>query len=616
LRTVAGATPTGLALSPLEETLYVSLGDMNAVAVVEVNGKEPKLKGYIPTGWYPTGVVVSGDGSKLLVANAKGTRTRNPDPKYKQGVFEEDPSYIQNIIEGNVSCIPVPDSDELAKDTNMVLANNGLPGKEGEDHKMGSQGNDDFDDQRLDAIGLKAGKIRHIIYIIKENRTYDQVLGDLPQGNGDPSLVLFGPDVTPNQHALAQRFVLLDNFYDCGEVSGDGWPWSTQSMGNEYVIKNVPYFYSDRGRNYDFEGQNNSYLTGGFPAKSPDGTTLSAFFPNGAPAIPDVAESPAGHLWDIAQAAGLSYRNYGFYYSFGVKFMGVTVFPDNYPASAGLRPAGHDLNGISDFDYRRYDNDYPDSDAPSFYSCPYLRSSYGKYNMPSRFAEFNREFKEMLNKDPSGNAVPALMTVRFNHDHTQGATPGKFSPKAEVADNDYAVGQLVELISNSPIWESTAIFVIEDDSQDGPDHVDAHRSTCYVISPWIKANSVDHTFYNTDSVLKTIELLLGLSPMSQYDAVANPILDFDDEPSNNGKYAAMLPTMGVICDQNPKMMVLKHRDPRRKLALQSLAMDFDHPDSAPARRLNEVIWKTVKGSKSRMPAPRHSFAQRVEPSGG
>jgi hypothetical protein len=203
------------------------------------------------------------------------------------------------------------------------------------------------------------------------------------------------------------------------------------------------------------------------------------------------------------------------------------------------------------------------------------------------------------------------MTVRFNHDHTQGVTPGKFTPRAEVADNDYAVGQLVEAVSKSPIWESTAIFIIEDDSQDGPDHVDAHRSTCYVISPHIKANTVDHRFYNTDSVLKTIEMLLGLPPMSQYDAVANPILDFGQSASNDGVFNAELPAQNIICDRTPPLAKLRLKDPRRKLALLSSRMDFTHPDSAPSGSLNEILWKSVKGAHAVAPTPHHSLGKAV-----
>jgi hypothetical protein len=280
---------------------------MNAVAVLQVKSDENKInlefKGYIPAGWYPSAVAAASSGDKLLIANAKGTKTHNPDRGYVQSVFEQDPSYIQNIIEGNVSCIDIPNEGQLKKLTSLVLQNNGIGERAArgdadsnrDEHERG------LSDHRLDDI-----KIKHVIYIVKENRTYDQVLGDLPQGNGDPSLVLFGRDVTPNQHALAERFVLLDNFYDCGEVSGDGWPWSTQGMANEYVIKDVPYNYSDRGRNYDFEGQNNNYLTGGFPATDPDGNPLvspGTPLAAGAPPIPDVAEAPGGHLWELGPSS-------------------------------------------------------------------------------------------------------------------------------------------------------------------------------------------------------------------------------------------------------------------------------------------------------------------------
>jgi hypothetical protein len=439
-----------------------------------------------------------------------------------------------------------------------------------------------------------------VIYIVKENRTYDQVLGDIPQGNGDPSLVLFGQNVTPSLHALAQRFVLLDNFFDAGEASGDGWPWSTQSMANEYVIKNLPYNYSGRGRNYDFEGQDNGYPAGGFPPNDPYGHQNSQQFPNGLPAIPDVAEGPGHHIWDAVQAAGLSYRNYGFYYTFGVS----GVIPDNYPAAAGLLPAGHDLGGVSDFDYRRYDNQFPDSEGPPGYGCLYNTAAYGHYNMPSRFSEWKREFQQMLTQDPSGNSVPAFMTVRFNHDHTEGYRSGNFTPQAEVSDNDYSVGQLVDTISKSPVWQHTAIFVIEDDAQDGPDHVDAHRSTAYVISPYIRQGYVDHTFYNTDSILKTIELLLGVKPLTQYDAIATPILAFDSQPSNGAAFNAIKASQDVMC-QKVSRLVLAKGNPMRKWAIESAKMNFDVPDSAPSAKLNEVLWKSVKGPNSKMPKIQH-----------
>jgi YVTN family beta-propeller protein len=586
-----GATPIAVGLSPDQNTLYAAMADLNAIAVIGVHGSGLTLQGYIPVGWYPTGVVVSPDGQRLLATNAKGVQTRIPSTGYVQWQFNDNPWYDLNTIIGTISLISVPSHSELGAFTNQVLQNNGIVTA-----SLGVGPND----HRLDGIGLKAGKITHVIYIVKENRTYDQVLGDIPQGNGDPSLVLFGQNVTPSLHALAQRFVLLDNFFDAGEASGDGWPWSTQSMANEYVIKNLPYNYSGRGRNYDFEGQDNGYPAGGFPPNDPYGHQNSQQFPNGLPAIPDVAEAPGHHIWDAVQAAGLSYRNYGFYYTFGVS----GVIPDNYPAAAGLLPAGKDLGGISDFDYRRYDAAYADSDAPTGYGCAYSTATYGHYNMPSRFSEWNREFHEMLQQDPSGNSVPAFMTVRVMHDHTQGMISGNFTPSAEVADNDYSVGQLVDTISKSVIWQHTAIFVIEDDAQDGPDHVDAHRSTAYVISPYIRQSYVDHTFYNTDSILKTIELLLGVKPLTQYDAIATPILAFDSHPSNGAAFNAIKASQDVMC-QKVSRLVLAKGDPMRKWAIESAKMNFDVPDSAPSAKLNEVLWKSVKGPNSKMPKIQH-----------
>lgn len=595
---LAGVTPNGLALSPDENTLYVSLGDFNAVGVVDLASNS--LKGYIPAGWYPTGVVAT-DSKRLLVANAKGTVTRNPNPGY---LTDPNGQYILNLIEGNVETIAVPNSVLLAQDTKLALANNRItPTTTNPVNPVSS-------------IGVKAGKIKHVIYIVKENRTYDQVLGDVPTGNGQPSLAIFGQPVTPNLHAIAQRFVLLDNFYDCGEASGDGWPWSTQSIATENVIKNLPYNYSGRGRNYDFEGQNNGYLTGGFPAANPDGKTLSPVFPGGLPRIPDVTEAPAGHIWDAVKKAKLSYRNYGFFYSFGVG----SLLPDNYPAASGLLPPGHDLAGVSDYDFRRFDSDYADSEAPITYynqtgnpAFLYKITNYGKHQAPSRFTEWKTEFNQLLAKDPTGKAVPTFQTVRFMKDHTQGTSPGKHTPRSEVADNDYAIGQLVEAVSKSPIWDSTAIFVIEDDAQDGPDHVDAHRSTCYVISPWIKKSTVDHTFYNTDSVLKTVEGLLGLKPLSQYDAIADPIQAFDTAPTNGDVYTAILPDASIIGELNPSIVALKSNPTMARLAALSSKMDFTHPDSAPAQTLNEILWKSVKGAGSTMPAIRHGLSAAPAP---
>ena len=611
-----GATPTGLALTPDESQLYVSLGDLNAVAVVGLAAGQ--TIGYIPTGWYPTAVVASPLKKQILVANAKGTQTRYPNPGYQQFTFFG--QYDLNRIEGSVQTIPVPNSAHLPVETQQVFTNNRLA-------SIGTASPTTVTSTNpLAGINLQAGKIKHVFYIVKENRTYDQILGDEPSGNGEPSLVLFGRDVTPNLHALAERFVLLDNFYDCGEASGDGWPWSTQGQANEYVIKNLPYNYSGRGRNYDFEGANNNYPTGGFPTTDPYGQPLVPNSPfhdptnNGkAPAVPDVSEAPGGHIWDDAlkninlTGTGLTnkYRNYGFFALFGNN---VTT-PDNYPTDVDLQPAGHDGGGITDIDFRRYDAAYADSEGPlktGVATALYPTQTYGHYAQPSRFTEWNREFQQMLTNDSTGNTVPAFETVRFMHDHTQGMSAGRHTPRAEVADNDYGVGQFVEAVSKSAIWNSSAIFVIEDDAQDGPDHVDGHRSTCYVISPFIKKNSVDHTFYNTDSVLKTMELLLNIPPMNQYDAVASPILDFGtDATANASVYASTMPAAGILGEITPAAKIGSALFPLEQL---SAKMDFVHPDSAPAALLNEIIWKSVKGVHSKMPATHHSGLVLTHPS--
>ena len=267
--------------------------------------------------------------------------------------------------------------------------------------------------------------------------------------------------------------------------------------------------------------------------------------------------------------------------------------------------------GTSDVNFREFDTAYADSDAPSQMGSPYPKPVFGQYDAPSRFSEWNREFQLMLQQGQADNAgnpaspvdkyVPQFMTVRLMHDHTQGVSAGKHTPTAEVADNDYGVAQLVQAVSQSPIWKSTAIFVIEDDAQDGPDHVDVHRSTAYVISPFIKQGSVDHTFYNTNSVMHTMELLLGLPPMTQYDAAATPILDFDTAPNNGSVFVPQMPSAFIT---QTARIPSKH-SPLYKLAVMTQGMDFTQEDKAPAQLLNQVIWQSVKGVGSAMPAPRH-----------
>ena len=628
----ANETPVNLALAPDGRTLYVPLADLNAVAVVDVQALS--LTGLVPAGWYPSAALPTAAGT-LLVVNARGHSPRNPNPDYnpfRPGNSRD--GYVLNRMVGDVQAMPVPTGEQLADATAAVLHAAHLP----PDVAPPSPA-----DNPLASISRAAGGITHVIYVIKENRTYDQVLGDDPRGNGDPSLTLFGKAVTPNLHALADRFVLLDNCYACGDVSGDGWVWSTQGTANAYTVRNMPTQYSHRGRTFDFEGQNNGYITGGFPALDPDGKPLADApgFSNGAPPVPDVAQS-APHLWDVAKAAGVSYRNYGFYLSYAelsqkpakaaadeddgdpVAVPGHTAMPADYPTVAGLQPPGHDGAGLTDADFRRFDLDYADSDAPAIYfrqthdrNCLYKTQAFGKYAAPSRFAEWSREFHQMLAHDPTGHGVPNLMLVRMPHDHTQGLSRRHHTPSSEVADNDYGVAQIVDAVSHSPIWPHTAVFVIEDDAQAGPDHVDCHRTTAYVISPYIRRATVDHRFCNTDTLLRTMELLLGTQPMSAYDAHAAPLLDWTATPDNAEPYAAVLPDKAWIAQVTPggrgrpaatrPAAAAALGQPIDTLADASDRMDFDHADAAPADALNRIIWKSVRGPAAVMPAPRNTL---------
>ena len=638
-----GVSPSGLALSPDEKTLYASLGDFNAVGVIDAGTNQ--LSGYIPVGWYPTALAATPDGKGLLVVNGWGTTAMNPNPQLdylNPDVLEispgtpptwvgpPGPGYVLNSIPGNVSRIDLTQAiPTLAQSTAQVVQNNQNTSA------MGSSA-----DRILAGIGIKSGKIKHVIYIIKENRGYDQVLGDLPRGNGDPSLTIYGREITPNQHALAERFILLDNFYNNAPVSGEGWVWCTQSIANAFTIKSIPYIYQlslpTYEINYAFEGQVNGYITGGYPAKDQDGNCLTTSC-QPASSIPDVAEAPGGYIWDGVKAAGLTYRNYGFFLSSGAPTNPPFVIPDNYPNKPNLSPPGHiptppgKVVGLSDYDYRKFDFSYADSDAWVKYGfqatdlglttgtlpCPNGNPSTGCYAslnspiqaqaQPSRFSEWNREFQEMLKQDPTGNSVPAFMMVRFMRDHTMGLNPNYGSPRAMMADNDYAVGELVQAVSHSPIWESTVIFVIEDDAQFSDDHVDTHRSFCQVISPWIKRGTVDSRFYDTNSVLKSIELLLGLSPMSQYDHFSNPIMGgWDAAPNNSAAYTAILPPQEIIGEVNPSILSYNSKDPRLRLAVLSSKMNWKVADAAPYRLLNEVLWKDAKGPNAKMPKLRVS----------
>jgi YVTN family beta-propeller protein len=505
-----GFTPLGMTLSQDGNTLFAALADMNAVAVVDVSSS--KVLGYLPTGWYPTSVAASAKGDRLYIANAKGLTPRVPNGEAVQGRGH----YIEDLLEGAITCYDLPLKPAVLQHlTEVAMRANGFSG--------GTR------------TPFARPPVQHVVYIIKENRSYDQVYGDVPGGNGDPKLCLYGRDVTPNQHALAERFVLLDNFYVCSEVSADGWNWSTAGMASPYVQRNTRVTYSNRGRSYDFEGKNND---------------LSAELSG----MRDVAAPAGGYLWDAAETAKIAYRNYGAFLSGedGVEF------------PHAEQPSKKALVGKTDLNYRPFDMGYPDSDAwvKLKHYAPKQRLSFGAHAAPSRFSEWKQEFDRFV----STKSLPALMILRLPCDHTAGTRPGLSSPKAMVADNDYAVGEIVQAVSHSPYWKDTVICILEDDAQSGRDHVDCHRSGALLISPYVERSKVDHRFWNTDCMLKTIEELLHLKPMCQYDAWASPIDVFSHTAQNNVPYEALLPPSDILNQVNTRSSY-RARDSQQLISL-------------------------------------------------
>ena len=548
LRGLPGAGPLGLTLSEDEKQLFVTLADMQCVSVIDTKSKS--VRGYIPTGWLPTAVLHHS--GNLFVSSAKGIQAMNPNAKSVKG----NGTYIQNIIEGNVSKFPVPGTKDLQSLTAKVISNNRI------------------------TKGLNSSKIasftnpgiKHVIYIVKENRTYDNVLGDLPQGNGDPTLTLFPRKVTPNQHAIAERFVLLDNFYVCAEVSQDGWQWSTSGMPSAYGSRNTPYNYSGRGRSYDTEGSNNG-----------EAVELMG--------IRNVAKPAAGYIWEHCANNKVTYRNYGMFGAFvGIDDKRLSANPnakDSFPLVKSL--IGH-----TNTNFRHYDLSYADSPAYDEFGVD-IKSrlkTYGEFKTTNRFSEWKREF-DCFVKD---GKMPQFQSIRFGNDHTSGTKAGIPTPSSMVADNDYAVGLLVEAVSNSPFWKDTLICVLEDDAQAGIDHVDAHRSTAYVISPYIRKSTVDSTFYNTDSMLRTIQLVLGMPPMSQYDAVATPFQFLSKNASNSEPFKAIKPNKDIITALNSKT-AYRSKD--------SNGIPRFAEESEIDEELNDILWKSIKGINTPTPQPKY-----------
>jgi len=642
-----GASPEGLALSGDEKTLFVANAHANAVAVVEFEAvptpREPsKLLGFIPTGSYASAVAVVGD--RLFIANGKGTGTDNssviindtglypnmPNADFPADRYNKRGMYSAASVMGSISMVTVPDEKRLFAYTQAVMRNEGLLGREKRNIFPGGR-----------------SPFKHVIYIIRENRTYDQVFGDLTnsgdgnKADGDPSVAIFGAgesarspegapqNITPNARSLVLRFGLLDRFFVNAEASPDGHNWSTAAFSNDYVDKAFRWDYSGRGRTYDYEGFNR------LPAYNPPGgqppvalapvfdvpatgddvaNFLKRYVPylNGAR---DVAEPESLYLWDAASRAGLSYRNYG-------EFVGTvsaddvkelnTRKPKRYPDISPTVTAfatKKSLEGHISPAVRNFDQSTPDSFTTDSYRAAKLSAAKidpaitednanPEFRGNSRYGAWAAEFRSFVadRQAGKGDRMPNLSIVRLSNDHTSGLRRGTPTPQFYVAENDYALGRLVEDVSNSPYWADTAIFVVEDDAQDGPDHVDAHRSPGLVISAYNRPGALVHEFHNTVSLIRTMELCLGLPPMNFLDANAVPI-DIFTAKADLRPYSAEMPVLALD-------NLYPSEKPNAKMAYYMDLTDrqnLKHQDMADPRQLNEIIWFSVKGDAA-MPA--------------
>jgi len=533
----AGSTPNSLALSADEKVLLIANADNNNVAVIDVGqrGRSRSL-GFIPVGWYPTSVRFGTEG-KIYVANGKGlmSKANRGGPRPGTEAPETVREYIGGLFRGTLSAIDAPSPQQMARYTRTAFECSPLR----EDLapvgaiRPATGGSLKVQPRAADnPIPAQVGNpcpIKYCIYIIKENRTYDQMLGDLREGNGDPSLCLFPEKITPNHHALARQFVLLDNFYVESEVSADGHEWSMAAYATDFVEKTWPLLY--RGSR---EGKLKYPAEGSFT----------------------IAHPSTGYIWDRCAEAGVTYRSYG-------EFIANPETPGQ-PAKARVKS----LEGHFDPLYHGYDLDYSDQ---------------------KRADRFIAELKRF----EAEGEMPRLQIVRLPNDHTYGTREGKPTPTAMVADNDLAFGRVIEAISSSKFWKETAIFVVEDDAQNGSDHVDAHRTIAFVISPYTKRRFVDSSMYSTASMLRTIELILGLKPMTQFDAAALPMYRSFQAQADLSPYKH-LPANVSLDDKNLASAW------GSKL---SETFDLSREDAADDLLLNEVVWRSVKGPQSAMPPP-------------
>ncbi len=575
-----GHNTNSVALSPDEKTLYVTNGTTNDVAVISLAAHS--VIGLIPTGWYPTSVSTTADGKYLYVTNYKSLT--GPNRQFCNSGCYGSNQYGEQLIKAGFQSFPAPTETQLLRLTSIVAANNHF-----------GRGLSQTDRAK---IAFLHSKIKHVIFIIKENRTYDQVLGDLPLGNGDPEITEFGQAVTPNLHALATSFVTLDNFYDRSEVSMDGWPWTVSARAPDVVERQVPVNYAERGLTNDSEGTNRN-INVALPtlAERLAANPLSPDDPDVLPgtantAAPDnrLHEQNRGYIWNDALRAGLSLRNYGFFIDlarynlpsaqaqFNIPELEMpfeTKTQVSYATDEALRP-------LTDIYFRGFDNSFPD---------------YWRYR------EWEREFDANYAK----TGLPNLELVRFMHDHTgdfQTAIDGINTVDLQEADNDYAVGLLAEKIANSVYKNNTLIFTIEDDSQAGADHVDSHRSIAFVAGPYVKQHALVSRAYNTVDFLRTIEEILGLKPTNLSDALAVPMLDVFEERLHDWTFKAVPSALLA----NTKLPIpsaafagLKPMQPTRDAAYWAAAskgMDFTAEDRIDFAKYNHILWQGMMGDKA------------------
>ena len=521
----SGSTTNGLALDPVKKSLFIANADNNCLAVFDVSTPGKSVpKGFIPVGWFPTNVkfinnkiwVTNGKGNTSL-ANPYGPRPiKNGEEVILHGADVNAPKevqYIGSMFKGTMSVIPSPSVKDLQGYSKAVYRNASY-----------SPSKSDLADKEAPGfpIPMKMGQkspIKYVFYVIKENRTYDQVLSDVKGGNGDTTLLLFGRKYTPNQHAIAEKFVLLDNFYVDSEVSADGHMWSMGAYATDYMEKSWPTSYGGKGGGIYGEPEKNVVL------------------------------NKSGYIWDLCNRYGVTFRTYGEFVTNGKATIPVLDkhFHPTFPS----------------------------------YSLAIMDTT--------RLRIWKTEFEAMVKE----NRVPQFNTLRLGNDHTEGLRIGRPTPYAHVADNDLAVGQLIETLSKSPIWNETAVFILEDDAQNGADHVDAHRSPAYVAGGFVKRNYVDHTAYSTSSMLRTIELILGLSPMSQYDAAAMPMWRSFDSVAKPSDFKAISPNV----DLQAKNVV------RNEWQRKSELFNFEKEDANNDVAFNLVLWHGLKGDKIPFPGP-------------